>query len=122
MSVPTWVSQDDALSIVSFTPEAESELERLVQRKKLAPWYTFKDLDHAKEAIREILAQDPRAAKKRGKVGGLSDPYKVTFGKIQLEFVVVEENKVEVVGMSEMNLDDATFVDGVPLSQDGTMS
>ena len=51
LSVPDWVSQDDALSTVSFTPEAESELERLVRYKKLAPLYTIESnsLDDAKQ-------------------------------------------------------------------------
>ena len=34
LSVPDWVSQDDALSAVSFTQDAESELEFLMKRKK----------------------------------------------------------------------------------------
>jgi hypothetical protein len=37
--------------------------------------------------------------------------------------VVVEKGSVQVVGMKELKLDDATlFVDGIPLAHDGTMS
>ena len=122
LSVPSWVSQDDALSEVSFTSDAESELEFLMKRKKLSPLYKFEELDIAKLAIQEILAQDPRAVKKRGKIDDAADPYNLSFGKIQIQFVVVEKGKVEVVKMSEMELDDATFVDGVPLAKEGTMS
>eukprot|EP00553_Chaetoceros_curvisetus_P014940 CAMPEP_0204646664 /NCGR_PEP_ID=MMETSP0718-20130828/4854_1 /ASSEMBLY_ACC=CAM_ASM_000674 /TAXON_ID=230516 /ORGANISM="Chaetoceros curvisetus" /LENGTH=362 /DNA_ID=CAMNT_0051668967 /DNA_START=45 /DNA_END=1133 /DNA_ORIENTATION=+ len=122
LEVPSWVSQDDALSMVNFAKEAESNLETLIKYKKLAPLYSPNDFDDAKEAIKEILAQDPRAAKKRGKKDGSSDPYKVSFGSTQLEFIVEEKGKVEVVGIAEMELNDATFVDGIPLSKEGTMS
>lgn len=120
--VPSWVSQDDALSKVSFTKDAEKQLEFLVNRKTLAPLYKIEDLEEAKLAVKEILSQDPRAAKSRGKVGIASDLYTVTFGKIILNFVVVEIGSVQVVGLEELKLDDATFVDGIPLSNDGTMS
>jgi tRNA-Thr(GGU) m(6)t(6)A37 methyltransferase TsaA len=122
LSVPKWVSQDDALSNVSFTTDAESELEFLIKRKMLSPLYAFDELDIAKLAMKEILAQDPRAAKKRGKIDNSSDPYSLSFGKIQIQFVVVDHGKVEVVKVSEMKLNNATFVDGVPLSKEGTMS
>mmetsp|Transcript_14319 Transcript_14319/g.21509 ORF Transcript_14319/g.21509 Transcript_14319/m.21509 type:complete len:356 (-) Transcript_14319:82-1149(-) len=122
LSVPSWVSQDDALSKVSFSAEAEDQLEFLVERKKLAPLYKIEDLEDAKLAVKEILSQDPRAAKTRGKVGLIADPYTVTFGKIQLNFVVVDKGNVEVVGIEELRLDDATFVDGIPLANDGLMS
>jgi|AntRauTorckE5430_2_1112549.scaffolds.fasta_scaffold00598_6 tRNA-Thr(GGU) m(6)t(6)A37 methyltransferase TsaA len=120
--VPSWVSQDDALSKVSFTTEAEDQLNFLVKRLKLAPLYRIEDLDDAKLAVKEILSQDPRAAKSRGKVGIVSDPYTVTFGQILIYFVVVKKGSVQVVGMKELKLDDATFVDGIPLAHDGTMS
>ena len=129
LSVPTWVSQDDALSDVSFTSDAESDLEYLVKLRKLSPLYTIGESGAAKLAIQEILAQDPRAAKKRGKIdnttstdGAAADPYSLTFGKVLIKFVVAEKGKVEVVGVSEMELDNATFVDGVPLAKEGTMS
>jgi tRNA-Thr(GGU) m(6)t(6)A37 methyltransferase TsaA len=122
LCVPSWVSQDDALSKVSFSTEAEDQLAFLVGRKKLAPLYQLEDLEDAKLAVKEILSQDPRAAKTRGTVGSITDPYTVTFGKIQLNFVVVDKGNVEVVGIEELRLDDATFVDGIPLANDGTMS
>eukprot|EP01083_Nonionella_stella_P220152 787963_1 len=117
--VPSWVSQDDALSTVSFTKEAGDNLEYLLKRKKLAPLYTAKDFDDAKEAIKEILSQDPRAAKKRGKLSTMTEPYKVTFGSIELKFIVEEQGKVDVIGMAELEIDDSTvFVDGVPLARE----
>jgi len=121
--VPSWVSQDDALSTVSFTKEAGDNLEYLLKRKKLAPLYTVKDFDDAKEAIKEILSQDPRAAKKRGKLSTMTEPYKVTFGSIELKFIVEEQGKVDVIGMAELEIDDSTvFVDGIPLAREGTMA
>jgi len=111
LQVPTWVSQDDTLSNVSFTQEAEDQLEMLVRSNLLSPLYQATDKDDAKLAIMEVLAQDPRAAKKRGKFGENSETYNVTFGKLQLQFIVLEKGDVQVVGLSEWNLEQATFVD-----------
>ena len=82
------------------------------------------NLNDAKEAIKEVLAQDPRAAKRRGKADDKQkfDPYKVSFGSIQIEFLVTTEGCVEVVNISEAQLDGCMYVDGVPLSKAGTMS
>lgn len=123
LKVPPWVSQDDALSSVSFTKEAGANLTYLLKMKKLAPFYIAEDFHDAKEAIKEILSQDPRAAKKRGKLSDMTEPYKVTFGSIVLKFIVEEQGKVDVIGMTELELDDSTvFVDGVPLAREGTMA
>jgi tRNA-Thr(GGU) m(6)t(6)A37 methyltransferase TsaA len=115
LRVPAWVSQDDALSNVSFTQEVEDQLELLLQRNLLSPLYQHADKEDAKLAIVEVLAQDPRAAKKRGTFGERSDCYNIIFGKLQLQFIVLEKGDVQVVGLSEWNLEEATFVDGVPL-------
>jgi putative methyltransferase, YaeB/AF_0241 family len=115
LRVPTWVSQDDALPNISFTQEVEDQLEILIQRNLLSPLYQDTDKEDAKLAIMEVLAQDPRAAKKRGTFGEESDTYNITFGRLQLHFIVLEKGDVEVVGLSEWNLDEATFVDGIPL-------
>jgi len=120
LSVPNWVSQNDTLSNVAFTKEAEMSLESCIQNKKLAPLYTVTNdgFHFAKEAIREVLAQDPRAAKTRGKFGkdnDENDPYKVVFCSVQLEFFVLGEKKIEVVRIKPLDFDGVTRVDGIPL-------
>mmetsp|Transcript_18210 Transcript_18210/g.22303 ORF Transcript_18210/g.22303 Transcript_18210/m.22303 type:complete len:364 (-) Transcript_18210:183-1274(-) len=124
ISVPDWVSQEDAMSAISFSAEAEADLEKLVLAKWLSPLYTEDEsgCNQAKEAIKEILAQDPRAVKRRGKVDNRSEPYKIYFGSVQLEFVAIEEGNVDVVKISPITLTDAMYVDGIPLSIDGTVS
>lgn len=124
LSVPDWVSQEDALSEVSFTPEAELSLKKLIEDKVMEPLYTLKEdgINNVREAIKEVLSQDPRAAKRRGKVDNSRDPYKVSFGPIQLEFLVVGKGQLNVVKMSKIEFDDCIYVDGVPLAKDGTMS
>ncbi len=125
LSVPNWVSQEDALTDVSFTPEAELNLKKLVEENALEPLYTIKNdgFDNVKEAIKEVLSQDPRAAKRRGKVDSSCDPYKISFSAIQIEFLVQDERRVNVVKIEKNTLDDETlFVDGIPLAKGGTMS
>lgn len=56
--VPSWVSQDDELESVEFTPLAREQLMKLVHEGKLAPIYSKKDgLDDAIKTIQEVLAQ-----------------------------------------------------------------
>ncbi|KAL3777153.1 hypothetical protein ACHAWO_006588 [Cyclotella atomus] len=43
LSVPSWVSQDDALQTVKFTPLAKEALEKHVRNGKLSPLYTSKN-------------------------------------------------------------------------------
>ena len=94
----------------------------------LEPLYVLDEgedsLNDAKEAIKEILAQDPRAAKRRGKFDDKLkiEPYKISFGSIQIEFLVSKEGHVEVMKISEAQLDGCVYVDGVPLSKAGIMS
>ena len=121
LSVPAWVSNDDELKEVTFTDEAETQLEILLKRKKLFPLYSLNDLSDAKKAVQEVLAQDPRGQNNRGKLGN-KDPYKITFCKVQISFVVGEDGVANVVDVSKLDLDDATFVDGIPLSKEGTMA
>ncbi len=125
--VPDWVSQEDSLSNVSFTAQAETNLKTLMKEKILEPFYILSDggFEDAKQAIKEVLAQDPRAAKRRGKIDtekALSDPYKVSFGSVQIEFLVEDKGIVKVVQVSEAMLDQCMYVDGIPLSPWGTMS
>ena len=119
LSVPRWVSQDDALKKVVVTPVARSALENLVRGKTLAPLYTLKNdgVDGAEQTLKEILAQDPRAANTRGsKRGSHDDPYRIVFCSAVVEFVV-DQNGVTVVDVKpgENDIAGAVHVDGIPL-------
>jgi len=120
--VPGWVSQEDSLSEVSFTEDAEISLKKLVREKILDPIYAENDggLVDAKMAITEILSQDPRAAKRRGKVDNakINDPYKISFGSVQVEFLVEDTGVVKVVKVSKTILEGCMYVDGIPLYKD----
>ena len=128
MKVPTWVSQDDALSSVSFTTESKESLDVLLQQGKLSPLYKT-TTDGAMETICEVLAQDPRCLKKRGTTD-VVDPYKMVFCSIEVEFIVTalknststKATEVSVIKISQLNLNDATYIDGIPLSKSGTLS
>ena len=123
LSVPDWVSQEDAHSIVIFTEIAEERIKYLIGNGKLSPHYVSPtdDAEDAKKAIQEILCQDPRAAKKRGKLDD-KDPYKIIFGSTQLEFIVPNKGEVQVVGASAIDLKNALHSDGVPLVMDNLNS
>ena len=123
IKVPDWVSQEDALSSVTFTPEADDQLQKLINCKTLDPLYeaTKDGFEYAKKAIVEVLSQDPRASKRRGKIDENVEPYKISFGTIQIQFLVSEMGKVSVINVTKMQLDDCVYVDGVPLAVDGTM-
>jgi len=134
LTVPTWVSQEDTLPHVTFTSSAEQSLAQCLHSNHLAPLYTTTNNNNihngtndefqcAREAIREVLAQDPRAVKRRGTVEGrVADPYRVVFARVRLEFVVVGEGTVEVVEVGIVEGDGVGRVDGVPFSEDGTMA
>lgn len=121
--VPDWVDQHDAMSQVEFTEKASQELRYCVERQKLlAPLYTESNggYEGAVATLQEILAQDPRASRKRGtttnKNKNEDTTYKIIFCRVQVEFVVESESTVQVVGVTKAEfLDDATVVDGVPL-------
>ena len=122
------MSQDDALSSVSFTTESKESLDVLLQQGKLSPLYKT-TTDGAMETICEVLAQDPRCLKKRGTTD-VVDPYKMVFCSIEVEFIVTalknststKATEVSVINVSELNLNDATYIDGIPLSKSGTLS
>ena len=122
------MSQDDALSSVSFTTEAKESLDALLQQGKLSPLYKT-ITDGAMETICEVLAQDPRCLKKRGTTD-VVDPYKMVFCSIEVEFIVTalknststKATEVSVIKISQLNLNDATYIDGIPLSKSGTLS
>ena len=122
------MSQDDALSSVSFTTESKESLDVLLQQGKLSPLYKT-TTDGAMETICEVLAQDPRCLKKRGTTD-VVDPYKMVFCSIEVEFIVTalknststKATEVSVIKISQLNLNDATYIDGIPLSKSGTLS
>ena len=55
LEVPSWVSQDDELKSVEFTPKARDEMRRVFKEGKLAPIYNR--LEDAMKTIQEVLAQ-----------------------------------------------------------------
>jgi tRNA-Thr(GGU) m(6)t(6)A37 methyltransferase TsaA len=134
--VPDWVSQQDSLSRVDFTPTALDALCTLVlQKRRLAPLYTDDNdgLAAAKATLEQILAQDPRSSHKGLKTNARgtttttttssSDAaaaaplaYSLVFCQVQVDFVVdYDASLVQVVKCSEIDFDDAAYVDGVPL-------
>mmetsp|Transcript_19480 Transcript_19480/g.41082 ORF Transcript_19480/g.41082 Transcript_19480/m.41082 type:complete len:389 (-) Transcript_19480:165-1331(-) len=134
LSVPNWVSQDDELKLVKFSPKAKEGLEQCLQDgNKLAPLYTLENdgLAGATNAICEILAQDPRASNsngpnKRGSSTSSSgyshsnDIYKMIFCSVEVEFRVSGEG-VNVENISSgLDLDSVEHVDGIPILLDNT--
>jgi len=112
---PTWVTQDDTIGNVTFTAEANMELNDLVCQGHLAPLYTHETcgFDDARMAICEVLSQDPRPMKKRGTTNA-QDPYKIIFCSIQIEFVASNEH-ISVVNVSYVDLKNAETAEGLPL-------
>jgi len=101
LKLPHWVeNKDDVLTSVVFEEEAEESLERIVRYDRLSPLlYPSKDptsFEAAKQTLIEILSQDPRsshrglAKNQRGSVGK-DDVYRLTFGKVIVEFIVTRE-------------------------------
>lgn len=133
LTVPTWVSQDDALQTVEFTTLARESLERHVRNGKLSPLYTCKNngIAEAMETIREILAQDPRSSNtngpnKRGSTSTSSgsmkekqmDTYKFVLCSVEVEFRVCS-NGVTVENVSDLDLNGVQYVDGIPVLLNG---
>mmetsp|Transcript_28125 Transcript_28125/g.46575 ORF Transcript_28125/g.46575 Transcript_28125/m.46575 type:complete len:381 (-) Transcript_28125:326-1468(-) len=119
MKVPAWVDSDDALSVVSISPEAEEDLKRSISQNLLAPLYTKKNngFEGALQTLKQVLAQDPRASHKRGKSTQTKEPaYNIVLCRAQVEFRVVQGN-VEVTKIFPADFDDKAFVDGIPLSK-----
>lgn len=123
LSVPDWVSQDDALRTVDFTTKASDSLQRCIRRGKLAPLYTLKNdgMEGAMETIKEVLSQDPRASNtnsvnKRGSIDTAmkKETYKFVFCDVEIEFRV-SDTGVKVENVSDLDLEGVQYVDGIPV-------
>lgn len=135
LRVPDWVSQDDLLPNVNFTEVAEQNLLDLMMQGRLSPFYkanarTDEGYQSAVKALSEILTQDPRASKIRGTKNGtatlmalpnsIHNSYGIFFCKAQVEFVVTKSG-VLVISVLDASLENATYVDGIPLAVNGLM-
>lgn len=112
LAVPSWVSANDTLQHVEWTPQALSDL---WERSAGFPEYYFDDEGDAKvvakSTISEILRQDPRNKRQRnatrGKKGEASPalvaeyeaPYKISFAHLEVLFSV-NPSKSEVTVLS----------------------
>ena len=127
LKVPSWVSQDDALKSVQFTPQAQEQLTKCIQYNKLKPLYTIDNngVQGATNTICEILAQDPRASNSNGPnkrlMKGESSTYKMIFCSVEIEFRVDTGGKdgegvviVENIN-DDLDLDNVEKVDGIPI-------
>lgn len=126
LTVPTWVSQDDALQKVEFRPLARDSLESHIRRGKLAPLYTTQNdgLCSSINSICEVLAQDPRASNtncsnKRGSKETTinSDVYRFVFCSVEVLFRV-SATAVVVEDITELDLYSVPHVDGIPVLLD----
>jgi tRNA-Thr(GGU) m(6)t(6)A37 methyltransferase TsaA len=133
LKTPDWVQQDDALAKVDFLSAAVTSLQTMVAHGRLAPLYTVDNdgVAAAQQTLSEVLAQDPRSSHKgikenaRGSSESSSTatasgtaaaaPYKLIFGQCQVEFVVTQDNVVEVVAVTPIDFAAEDYVDGVPL-------
>jgi tRNA (adenine37-N6)-methyltransferase len=96
---PSWVQEDDKLSKVSFTLQADSELKDAVSKNLLAPFYTVLNggFEAAARTLEEILTQDPRASRKRGASTSQSEPpYSIPFCQVKVEFRVLDSAVVVI--------------------------
>jgi tRNA-Thr(GGU) m(6)t(6)A37 methyltransferase TsaA len=120
LKVPDWVDGDDALSQVSFTESAEVKLRTMISNKLLDPLYTTKNdglAEGAMETLKQVLAQDPRASRKRGTSTRTTEAsYRIVFCKVEVEFRVID-GTVEVINVVPADFSDEDFVDGIPLSK-----
>jgi len=117
LRVPNWVRQDDSVSNVVFTTKAESDMRRMISQNLLAPLYTSKNdgYEGALQTLKQVLAQDPRASRERGKTMLADSPaYKIIFCEIQVNFRVNKE-EVNVFQVEQAHFRDEDFVDGIPL-------
>ena len=120
LEVPEWVIQDDALREVLFTATAEDDLQRMIAKHQLAPFYTqINDgFQGAKKSLEQVLAQDPRASYKRGTSTQKEEStYKIIFVATEVEFLV-KENLVEIVRLQERCFSESSYVDGIPLASE----
>ncbi len=115
--VPEWVSQNDVAS-VEFTHNASSALKKVME-SDISPAYEKNQVELVKNAISEILAQDPRAGNKRGTSS--DKPYNIVFGSARIEFVVSSNGVVQVVGIKKIEFPQESYVDGIPLLSEVTM-
>lgn len=123
LSVPSWVSQDDALQAVNFTALARESLQKHIRNGKLASLYTTKNdgLETSINSITEVLAQDPRAtntnsSNKRGSKDGTAknDTYSIVFCMVEIHFRVSSEGVI-VEDITELDLEGVEHVDGIPI-------
>lgn len=116
---PAWVEDDDSLSQVVFTATAESDLKDVISRQLMAPLYTSNNngFEGAIETLKQVLAQDPRASRKRGTSTHKSEAsYKVAFCQTQVEFRVVD-GSVEVIKLDGAIYNAGDYFDGIPLAK-----
>ena len=112
--VPDWVEDDDSLSRVSFSARAEDDLKAVLADNLMAPLYTIANngFEGAIQTLQQVLAQDPRASRKRGTSTPASDaPYIIVFCRTQIEFRVVGGN-VDVITLYPAIINDTDFIDG----------
>lgn len=140
LRVPSWVTQEDSLSNVSFTTEAEDQLANFIHEGRLAPLYTIDNdgFTGAVQSLKELLACDPRSSHKglkdnaRGTVSSAkikspsassptrnapdttSSPYRLIFGQCEIEFVVTQQGAV-VIRINAIDFSSECYVDGIPL-------
>jgi hypothetical protein len=126
LSVPSWVSQDDALRKVEFSQLARRSLQECLDKGKLAPLYTSTNdgLEMSMKSIAEVLAQDPRAtntnsSNKRGSQENATntDAYLIVFCSIELHFKVSTDG-VLVEDITEFDFTNVPHVDGIPVLLD----
>jgi tRNA-Thr(GGU) m(6)t(6)A37 methyltransferase TsaA len=87
LKVPSWVSADDELAQVNWTPSAREQISKA--KEYLAPLYAPTDtgVEEACLAIGEVIAQDPRAMLDgRGECS--EDSFEFTFGAFRVCFLV----------------------------------
>mmetsp|Transcript_3959 Transcript_3959/g.6058 ORF Transcript_3959/g.6058 Transcript_3959/m.6058 type:complete len:342 (+) Transcript_3959:75-1100(+) len=117
LKVPTWVEEDDTLSEVVFSSDAEKEMENLILQNQLAPLYTKKNggYESATQTLKQVLAQDPRASHQRGtKMSEDGLAYSMIFCRIKVDFIVAQ-SKVNVIRLNAVDFAETEFVDGIPL-------
>ena len=120
LSVPEWVSQEDALAKVEFTEQAKASLGECVKKGYLKPLYTTENdgVEAACRTLCEVLSQDPRSLKFRGTESHSADFYFLIFCKVSVAFAVGNKEegvKVLDVKQAQEQLEGALTVDGVPL-------
>jgi tRNA-Thr(GGU) m(6)t(6)A37 methyltransferase TsaA len=121
LKTPDWVQQDDALAKVEFRETAVDSLQTMVAHGRLAPLYTTENdgVVAARQTLSEVLAQDPRSShkgiKENARGSTTAAPYNLIFGQCQVDFVVTQDNVVEVVAVTPIDFAAEDYVDGVPL-------